>query len=563
MNFYLDDYLTPGERDIIPALSEALYQCKKNPGSTLYLGGGERHLYPENACEAYYAISNNDRGVKRIAFPLIGFDGLTVDGEGAELIFHGLMVPFLCDHSKNITVKNLKIDYVHPFYFQAEILEASEDRLLLSYDPAVYTLECGKSKLTFSCPEEGWQYASDRILTTEFDAANHAPSATLPPYFCYFLDESDGSFLAGMYRYVKPTIPEEGRLLMTGHFGFMHTVGNDFVATFSGRECPGFILHESEKILLSDITLYHTPSMGVLAQLCENVTLQSVRAFPREGSGRVLSVNADATHFVNCSGQVTLKDCLFRNMLDDAGNIHGTYMIIQSSPDLHSLWLTFGHSQQQGLRLYRPGDRVRLVNHKTMVPYGEYTVKEAVLVSPTRVRLTLEEEIKCYEPADVVENFSRMPFLLIEGCETGYNRPRGFLVSTCKKAVVRNSTFYNMSHAIHVAGDANDWYESGPVADLEITGNHFTNAAYTGGSVIRIDPRVREGEVPYHRNIRITGNDFTLHEPRFLEAFYTEGLVFKDNCYREDPALPTHEAIENGMTLKACPGAVIEKPKEL
>ena len=64
-------------------------------GDTLLLDGKEYHFYPEGAYQKEYYISNNDGGIKPIALPMIGKKNFTVDGCGADLIFHGNMMPMV------------------------------------------------------------------------------------------------------------------------------------------------------------------------------------------------------------------------------------------------------------------------------------------------------------------------------------------------------------------------------------------------------------------------------------------------------------------------------------
>ena len=176
----------------------------------------------------------------------------------------------------------------------------------------------------------------------------------------------------------------------------------------------------------------------------------------RPGSGRVLSVSADATHFVNCSGKISFKDCSFTSMLDDAGNFHGIYTIVQEKEDEHTVLLRYGHPQQRGINLYRPGDKIRLVNNCTMLPYAELTVRQTQLLSGECLKLTVEETLPETMAKDhVIENHTRMPEVHLDGCVCGNNRPRGFLLTTCKKVLVENCTFFNMNCAIECAGDAN------------------------------------------------------------------------------------------------------------
>lgn len=562
MHFHLDDfrYLFRGG-DATPAVREALMLCRQHPGSTLFLGGGRLDFYGTYAAELQYYISNNDPSGEKTVFPLLGMQHLTIDGEGAELVFHGKLVPFLIDGCEDITLKNFTVDYAHPFFFQADILEADAHSLTLAYDPAAYTLEAGCQSLSFINREEGWRYDAARLLVCEF-SRDGVPSAYLPQYFTYFPDESDGSFLEGMYRYVKPSLPAPGRLCFRGDFGFSHTPGNVFLCTFSDRACSGIIVNHSRNITVTDVTLYHVPSMGIVCQLSENITLERFNTVVRPGSGRVLSVNADATHFVNCSGEVVIRDCRFLNMLDDAGNIHGTFMRVLDKLDANTLLLGFGHEQQVGLNLYAPGDRVNLMDNRTLEPLAALEVAESVMWNPRFVRVTFREALPEIQKGYVIENFTQMPAVTITGCETGNNRPRGFLISTRKRVLIENNTFYNMSHAIHFSGDANDWFESGPVEDVLIRNNHFSNAAFTGGAVIAITPSVKEGHAPYHKNIRIEDNAFRLHEPRFISGHHVEGLVFRRNTYTADASLPAHKQIgEHGFLLSDAPNSVIEWPE--
>ena len=110
MTIYLKDFL----KDDSPAAAIARAINALSDGDTLMLGGGRLALSPEGATKKYYCISNNDKGEKAIAFPLIGKKNITVDGEGAALVFSGDILPFAIDGCENVTVKNLSVDYVSP-----------------------------------------------------------------------------------------------------------------------------------------------------------------------------------------------------------------------------------------------------------------------------------------------------------------------------------------------------------------------------------------------------------------------------------------------------------------
>ena len=93
-----EDNCTP---DFVHAISSM------QDGDTLLLDGKKYHFYPDGAFTKEYYISNNDSGLKPIALPLISKKNVTIDGCGADLIFHGNMMPLVIDECDGVTIKNL------------------------------------------------------------------------------------------------------------------------------------------------------------------------------------------------------------------------------------------------------------------------------------------------------------------------------------------------------------------------------------------------------------------------------------------------------------------------
>jgi len=152
-------------RDMVPAIRAALADCQ--PGDTLCLGGGLLHLYPGHTPVRPYYVSNNDYSEKHIAFDLQNRRDLTIDGEGAELLFHGHVTPFVLDNAENITIRNLHVDYRNPFYIQARITDAGEDFTELTFDGDTFACRLRDGKLCFYSPEDGWESVEEKVLVTE------------------------------------------------------------------------------------------------------------------------------------------------------------------------------------------------------------------------------------------------------------------------------------------------------------------------------------------------------------------------------------------------------------
>ena len=123
------------------------------------------------------------------------------------------------------------------------------------------------------------------------------------------------------------------------------------------------------------------------------------------------------------------------------------------------------------------------------------------------------------------------------------------LVSTPGKVVIEHNHFESSGAAILIAGDANNWYETGAVNDVTIRNNVFADPCLTSmyqfsEAVISIYPEIPDLEANqkrYHRNIKITGNEFQLFDYPVLYAKSVDGLIFKGNqLTRSYRFLPFH-----------------------
>jgi hypothetical protein len=276
----------------------------------------------------------------------------------------------------------------------------------------------------------------------------------------------------------------------------------------------------------------------------------------------MLAVKDDAVHLVNCSGTVEIANCTFKNMIDDAVNVHGLYAVAERKLDARTLLARFDYPPKKALPFYQPGDGVLLIDRQTLGETAANTLTEVTPVGERHLRLVFADALPDSVESTLIEDRSRMPFLHIHDCVTGNNRPRGFLIAT-PRAIVENCTFFNMSSAIVLTGETKNYFESGPVADLTIRNNRFHNSAYTGGPVIcnktTIGTYVGQG---FHSGITITGNDFRLNGRRFIRFQYCDNVVFRNNTYTPDTSLPFHGEIgTEGGSFTDCNHVVWEPPR--
>ena len=220
---------------------------------------------------------------------------------------------------------------------------------------------------------------TDKVLSLEFNPDTKRPDPYAPTYFVSLSKDKNTGFMSALYRYLSVSKIGDNIIRLEGDINYKHKIGNRWVCIHNDRTLPGMFVTESRNVCIENINMFHARSMGIICQLAENITLDNVKMIPSEG--RILSVTADATHFVNCSGTVNIRNCVFESMMDDACNVHGIYMPVDKKINDTKVLLRFGHHQQYGINIFKKGDVIQFVDNETMAIYGNLTVKSSTLVS--------------------------------------------------------------------------------------------------------------------------------------------------------------------------------------
>ena len=248
----------------------------------------------------------------------------------------------------------------------------------------------------------------------------------------------------------------------------------------------------------------------------------------------MITTTADATHFCNCRGTVLIEECVFENMLDDATNVHGSYVRVTGITAPDQVIARINHPQQAGYEFAGKGDEIDVVDAETLLAKHTLRVKKSERINAHYIRLTFTSPVEGrLTVGDGLENMSWYPELIFRNNVVRNNRARSILVSTPRKVVVEGNTFSSMMSAILFEGDMDHWYESGAVRDVTIRNNRFLDGTYGGADfpTIFINPHQKK-EVPghpYERNITIEGNLFRTFNEQLLRAKSVGGLIFRDN----------------------------------
>ncbi|MEP6748557.1 MAG: right-handed parallel beta-helix repeat-containing protein [Bacteroidota bacterium] len=513
-------------KDATEAVKKALMFIKQNKSSKLVFPKGRYDFYPNQATEKYIFTSNNDESLKKIIFLLAGINNLEIDGQGSSFIFHGYVSPFVMENSVNISLKNFSIDWDRTFHSEGKIISVDNDGMNLTFsDKYPYKIENGILVFEDNNHEE---YPYGSLL--EFDPVKHETAYMANDY--YF----------GHGQPAKEIVPGTVRLLAPGIKG---TPGNVMVFNALKRLCSAITVADCRSLLFDSVNIYHCGGMGIVAQRSRNIEINHMNVTRSPGTDRVLSITADATHFVNCGGKLLIQNSLFENQMDDAANIHGIYVQVTKKLAAAKVEVRLKNEQQLGFDFIHAGSKLELVHNTDMEAYDTLIVKSATRINKeyTQVEFTKPLPAKLVIGKDVLAEVYNYPDVTIRHCIIQKNRARGMLIGSRGKVIIEDNLFHTAGAAILFEGDGSYWFEQAGVRDVTLRNNVFDNCNYGvwGNACIQVGSGVQKeyrNISRYNRNIKIYDNTFNVFDPRLLNGYSVKGLSFSNNKINVTGAYP-------------------------
>lgn len=482
------------EGDATAAFVSAAREVQKTGASRLLIPPGRYRLSaggnPENA---------------HTLFAFRTLSGLTIEGEGAELLVSGLTGLFSFDGCQDVAVHGLTIDWPRP-PFSVGLVTASAPR---SFDVAVepeYPVVGGEPVGAFM----------------DYDPATRLPMpAGLDVY-----NSVERTELLG---------PQQLRVHLTREIPV--TVGRLMVLRHQVYSFNAFVFSRCRNVQVSDTTVYSTPGMGLVAVVSENVTLRHFDVLNRPGSRRPLSATADACHFGGCKGTVLLEDCTFEGMGDDGANIKsGLYLSVRQRLDERTV---LGQHNLKMVDLPDAGDTLEMSHVDTLVPFASNRVRTATLEpgAENLHRVVFEEPLPAeLREGDVLGNATRTPALRMRRCTVRNNRARGVLCQT-RDAVIEDCTFSGCTSAgVLVLTEVVHFFESIGTRNVVIRRNRFENCNYGAAAaeaslcaVAYLKGFAYPPRPGVHRDVVFADNHFLNTDESAIFAVGVDGLTITGN----------------------------------
>lgn len=536
--------LKPGQPvNSSPLMAQALARIAEEAGGSpaiIRLPAGRYDFYPEEATDRVYYISNHDQdNPKRVGVALENWEQLTFDGQGSELIFHGRMLPVSLVRSKNCTLKNFSIDFETPHITQATVVTNDTVSGTIVYELAPW-VRYRIQDSTLVAEGEGWE--------------------NTPGYCIAFEPETHRLVYRSSDVWVKTRgIGEQAprQIRATGWHNPQLVAGTVLAMRTWDRPAPGLFLSYDAHTTVENVRVHYAEGMGLLAQMSENITLDKFSVCLRGADDpRYFTTQADATHFSGCKGLILSKNGLYEGMMDDAINVHGTYLKVRQRLDDRTLIGEYMHPQTYGFAWGEPGDSVQFIASRTMELVGApnrivsiEAVDKPVDQGVKQFRIVFEQPVDpCIDAAASfgIENLTWTPEVVFEHNVIRNNRARGSLFSTPRPTRVEHNVFDHTSGtAILLCGDCNGWFETGACRDVVIRHNQFTNALTNlfqfTNAVISIYPEIpdlQDQKAYFHSGIVIEENEFDTFDRPILYAKSVDGLVFRNNVIRQNTEYP-------------------------
>lgn len=535
-----------------PILQKALSKIKaENPNGEsviLRFSEGNYHFHEKGSALREYYISNHDQTQpKKVGIAMEEMKNLTIDGQGARFIFHGRMIPVSLLHSENCTLKNFSIDFENPHIAQIKVVENDPVKGITFEVAPWVNYRIAKDSL-FEAYGDGWSIKHSWAIAFEGDTKH------------LVYNTSDIACPT------KGAVEIAPRRINAPNWKDTRLIPGTVVAMRGwGRPTPGIFLSHDLNTTIENVKVHYAEGMGLLAQLCENITLEKFSVCLKgDDDPRYFTTQADATHFSGCKGKIISRNGLYEGMMDDAINVHGTYLKVVKRVDDHTLIGRYMHDQAWGFDWGFTGDEVQFIQSRTMElidnpnhiasirPYDKEKTdgaREFIITFKNAIDPAINEQSNFG-----IENLTWTPEVLFSDNVIRNNRARGTLFSTPRKTVVENNLFDHTSGtAILLCGDCNGWFETGACRNVIIRKNRFINALTNmfqfTSAIISIYPEIPDlnNQQKYFHGgkeggIIIEDNEFDTFDAPILYAKSVDGLIFRNNIIKTNTEYkPFHE----------------------
>lgn len=521
-------------KDTIYTISNLIKQAKKDQNDSSICISFKKDTYifrEEYTSQEYHFVTNNDHGIQNIAFSINKMENIIINGNGSTFLFVGRISPFFISYSKNITIKNLSIDYVRPMYTEGIIIKSDKNTVQLRIDKNAYPYEVKEDgHIEFN----GENYFSDWAWgMLEFDSKTKSPKYNSVDYF--IKDKIYGKQIS------------DDVLEIIYPFDSLCTVNNILVIKHEKRLIQAITIDRSEEVIIENVIIYHCGSMAITAQFSKNIQISNSKVIRNKEKNRIISANADAIHCVGCKGIIEITNCTFENQMDDALNVHGNYLIIDKIIDNKTVLAKIGHFQHLGIFEYNKGNKIEISNRDNLLKEAVLTLKNSQIINNQYILLKFDEDFFFNKNKKYcIDNLNNYPSLIFRNNLVQKNRARGLLLKTKGNVLVEDNIIHTLGAAFQICCDMNFWFESGGSNNIIIRKNTIsgkrTHSWGAGLFDIKQETNNFQKDRYIQNNISIENNNIYINENLLIYGDSIKNLIIKNNIFHQKKS--NHKAFD-------------------
>ena len=466
-----------------------------NTDSTLAIGNAATRLVQEGAQVLLFPHGRYRLdSAEHVAIPLHDYQSFEVAGSGSTLLMKKDSVVLSVNQCANVTIRDLSVEWNPLPYTQGVVVNAESGWFDLRIDPG-FPLPTNVTILAV----ESYDRTLRNITKNAFELSGNSITQ------------------------VSATGEHSVRIAMEN--STVLRAGTVVVIRFQGSH-DAFRISRSSNITFSNVSLSSSPSMGYNVSFCRDLTFRKCAIGFGNNSARLLSTNADGMHVSNCSGYLTLEDCQFAGMGDDAINIYSPLWSIDEEPGgKGSVLVSKSHLPLSKQEAPSAADRLEVLHAGDL-----HMLKR----SPGRA-FAGTRDVADFPSTSLVADLDRVPDTTISRCQFHGNHARAIVAHA--QLNVNRCSFQNLSMAAILIAPDSHWMEGPRTENIVIHENSFAGCHYAsldreGTITVDIEQSyARRGPVPagMASNVQITSNTFSDCATAAISCRSIDGLTIADN----------------------------------
>ncbi len=482
----------------------------------------------------------NPKGEQHAAIFLQNKKNIKIDGNGAHIIIHGKLTPFIFNCCENITVKNLTVDYAVPTMSEFDVLSSLNGIVDINiHSDCLFDVIGNKLVFHGEKGHNGKYYwinnpVKPKHMIRVFDKETRKYSLFDRRDFAFKKIEKTGSNTLRVHLKNKSA---------------PFKVNTVFQIRNIVRDTMGSLFLRCKNLYFENLRIKFMNGLGMVSQFSENITYKNCNFNPSED--RTAASTADFFQFSGCKGDILIDSCCCEGAHDDYVNVHGTHLrIICINKRKQSITVRFMHDESWGFQAFDCGDEIEFIKWDTLAPFGKSIVKSFKRLNNTDIRLYLDRPVPDVElNHDVVENITCTPSLTVKNCNFGSTCGRGILCTTRGDVLIENNRFEKLyGAALLVEDDCNFWFESGYTTNVVFKNNVVDCCEYAmsfnGSPSIRYSPKVMNNDSEHfvHGKLSVCGNTFLnpAEKTHCFELSYVKNVNIAENIFDAPYKLNLH-----------------------